>query len=48
MAMPRYQSAGQIHSIKTDSSSFERVEYLKYFGTTLKIKILFGKISRTG
>jgi len=28
-------SAGQRHSIKTDNSSFERVEQFKYLGTTL-------------
>jgi len=27
--------------MKTDNSSFERVEQFKYFGTTLRIKILF-------
>ena len=29
------QNAGQSHSIKTDNSSFERVEEIKYLGTTL-------------
>ena len=29
------QSAGQIHNIKIDNSSFERVEQLKFLGTTL-------------
>jgi hypothetical protein len=29
--------------MKSDNSSFERVEEFKYLGTTLKIKILFMK-----
>jgi hypothetical protein len=29
------QNAGQSHNIKTDNSFFERVEELKYLGTTL-------------
>jgi hypothetical protein len=29
------QNAGQSHSIKTDNSSFERVEEFSYLGTTL-------------
>ena len=33
--MSRDQKAGQSHNIKTDNSSFERVEQLKYLGTTL-------------
>jgi len=34
--MSRDQNAGRTtHSIKTDNSSFERVEKLKYLGTTL-------------
>ena len=35
MAVSRYQNAGQIHSMKIDNSSIERVEELKYLGTTL-------------
>ena len=35
MVMCRDQNAGRIHSIKTDNSSFERVEEFKYLGTTL-------------
>ena len=31
----RDQNAGRSYSIKTDISSFERVEEFKYFGTTL-------------
>jgi len=31
----RDQNAGRGHSIKNDNSSFERVEELKYLGTTL-------------
>ena len=36
MAMSRDQNARRSHSIKTDNSSFERLEQLKYLGTTLK------------
>ena len=35
MVMTRDQNAGRSHSIKTDNSSFERVEEFKYLGTTL-------------
>ena len=35
MLMCRDQNAGRSHSIKTDNSSFERVEEFKYLGTTL-------------
>jgi hypothetical protein len=35
VAMSRDQNAGRSHSIKTDNSSFARVEELKYFGTTV-------------
>ena len=31
----RNQNAGRIHSMKIDNSSIERVEDLKYLGTTL-------------
>jgi len=33
MVMSRDQNAGRNHSIKTDNSSFERVEEFKYLGT---------------
>ena len=33
--MSRDQNEGRSHSIKTDNSTFEWVEKLKYFGTTL-------------
>jgi hypothetical protein len=33
--MSRDQNAGRSHSIKIDNSTFERLEELKYFGTTL-------------
>jgi len=33
--MSRDKNAGQNNSMKTDNSSFERVEEFKYFGTTL-------------
>jgi len=34
--MSRDQNAGRIHSVRTDNSTFERVEEFKYLGTTLK------------
>ena len=36
MVMSRDQNAGRIHSVRTDNSTFERVEEFKYLGTTLK------------
>ena len=33
--MNQDQNAGQCHSIKTDNSSFERVEEFKYLAATL-------------
>jgi hypothetical protein len=35
MVMSRDQNAGRNHSIKTDNSSFERVEEFRCLGTTL-------------
>jgi len=35
VVMSRDQNAGQSHCIKTDNSSFERVEEFKYLATTL-------------
>ena len=35
MVMPRDHDAGRSHCMKTDNNSFERVEELKYLGTTL-------------
>jgi hypothetical protein len=35
MAMSQDQNTGRSHGIKTDNSSFERVEEFKYLGTTL-------------
>ena len=35
MVMPRDQNAGRSHSMKIDSSLFERVEELKYLGTAI-------------
>jgi hypothetical protein len=35
MVKSRDQNAGRNHSIKTDNSSFERVEEFKYFEATL-------------
>jgi len=34
MVVSQDQNAGQSHSIKTDNSSFERVEEFIYLGTT--------------
>jgi len=36
MVMSQDQNAGQSHNIKTDKSSFEKVEEFKYLGTTLR------------
>jgi len=36
MVMSRDQNARQSHRIRTDNSSFEKVEEFKYFGTTLR------------
>jgi len=35
MVMSRDQNVGQIHSVRTDNSTFERVEEFKYLGTSL-------------
>ena len=35
VVMSGEQNAGQSYSMKTDNSSFGRVEQFKYFGTTL-------------
>ena len=35
MVMSRDQNAGRSHSMKSDNRSFERVEELRYLGTTL-------------
>jgi len=35
MVLSRDQNAGRSHNIKTDNSSFERVEEFKYLGTTV-------------
>jgi hypothetical protein len=35
MVMSGDQNAGQRHSINTDNSSFDRVDELKYLGTSL-------------
>ena len=35
MVMSRDQNAGRIHSVRTDNSTFKRVEEFKYFGKTL-------------
>ena len=43
MVMSRDQNGGRNHNIKTDSSSFERVEQFKYLGTNVTSKILFRK-----
>jgi len=36
--MSRDQNAGRIQSVRIDNSTFERVEGLKYLGTTLTNK----------
>jgi len=38
MVMSRDQNAGRIQSVRTDNSTFERVEEFKYLGTTLTNK----------
>ena len=43
MVMYRDKNAGQSHIIKTDNSSFGRVEQFRYLGTTLTNQILFRK-----
>jgi len=35
IVMSQYQNAGRSHNIKLNNSSFEKVEELKYLGTTL-------------
>ena len=35
MVMSRDQNAGRSHSVRTDNSTFERVEEFKHVGTTL-------------
>jgi len=35
MVMSRDQNAGRIHSVRTDNSTFDRVEDCKYLRTTL-------------
>jgi len=47
IAMSRDKNAGRSHSINVDSSSFERVEELKYLGTVLtKQNSIQGEIKR--
>ena len=43
MVMYRDQNAGQNQNVRTDNSTFERVEEFKYLGTTLTNQILFSK-----
>jgi len=38
------QNAGRNRNIKTDNSSFEKVEQFRYLRSTLRIKILFRKL----
>jgi hypothetical protein len=47
MVMSRDQNAGQSHNIKTDNSSFERVEAFKYLGTTLTTQSSFQEASKS-
>ena len=35
MVMSRDQNAGRIHSVRTDNSTFDRLEEFKHLGTTL-------------
>jgi hypothetical protein len=35
MVMSWDQNAGQSHSVKTDNTSFDKVEVFKYLGTTI-------------
>ena len=39
MVMSRYQNAGRTDNIKTDNSSFERVEEFRYMATTVTNQI---------
>jgi hypothetical protein len=41
--MSRNQNAGRSNNIKSDNSSFGRVEKFKYLGKPFTIKILFRK-----
>jgi hypothetical protein len=42
MVMTRDQNAGRSHSIKNDSSSFEKVEEFKCFGTSMTVNLKIG------
>ena len=46
MVMSRDHNAGQNHNIKTDNSSYERVEEIKYLGTTLENQSSFQEASK--
>ena len=43
MVVSRDQNAGRIRSIKTDNKPFERLEQLKYLGTTITNQNIFRK-----
>ena len=45
MVMSRDQNAGQSHNIKTDNSSFQRVEQFKYLGITIMDQFHSGRNS---
>ena len=51
--MSRYQNAGQSHNIKTDNSSFERVEEFKYLGTnfthqnSIRLRVFENRVLKT-
>jgi hypothetical protein len=45
MVMPQDQNAGQSYNIRTDNSSFERVEQFKYWGTTIMNQFYSGRDS---
>ena len=45
MVLSRDQNAGRSQNIKTDNSSFERVEEFKYLGTTLTKSKFYSRIN---
>jgi hypothetical protein len=47
MVMSRDQNSGRIHSVRIDNSAFERVEDLKYLGTTLTNQNSIAKVIKS-
>jgi len=43
MVMSRDQNVGRIHSVRTENSTFDRVEDFKYLGTTLTNQTFIAK-----